>query len=127
MYELSVTRDFVAQHYLTVPDPTPPEGEVHSHHYEADVRFAAAALGEYGYVVNVEHVEAALDALVERYRDTTLNDLPEFDGNPSVERFAERFGTRLVDQLDLDDAPPDRLTVRMWEDDIAWASHEREL
>jgi 6-pyruvoyl-tetrahydropterin synthase len=128
MYELSVSRDFVAQHRLTVPDPTPPEGEIHSHHYEADVRFAASELGAYGYVVNIEHVEAAMDALVERYRDTFLNELPEFeDRNPSVERFAELFGDRLLDRLDLVDAPPERLTVRVWEDDVAWASHEREL
>ena len=125
MYELSVSRDFVAQHYLTVPDPTPPEGEVHSHRYEADVRFETRSLGEYGYVVDIERVEAALDALVDRYRDSLLNDLPEFGGrNPSVERFAELFGDRLVERLQPDAT---RLTVRMWEDDIAWASHEREL
>ena len=125
VYELSVSRSFVAQHYLTVPNPTPPEGELHSHAYEAAVRFGSASLGEYGYVVNVGHVESALDAVVERYRDATLNELPEFgDRNPSVERFAELFGDRLLDRLSPD---ADRLTVRMWEDDIAWASHEREL
>ena len=31
-------------------------------------------------------VEAALDELAARYRDRTLNDLPEFEGlNPSIE------------------------------------------
>ncbi|MFB6242684.1 MAG: 6-pyruvoyl tetrahydropterin synthase family protein [Halobaculum sp.] len=126
MYELSVSRDFVAQHYLTVPSPPPGEGEPHSHRYEADVRFRTETLGAYGYVVDIDDVEATLDGLVDRYRDSLLNDLPEFgDHNPSVERFAELFGDRVV--ADLSNTTPDELTVRMWEDDVAWASHSREL
>jgi 6-pyruvoyltetrahydropterin/6-carboxytetrahydropterin synthase len=125
MYELAVSRDFVAQHYLTVPDPGPVEGEPHSHHYEATVRFSGPELNEYGYLVDIDAVEAALDDLTERYRDELLNDLPAFDGNPSVERFARVFADEVAARLD---APtPDRLTVRMWEDDVAWASYERSL
>jgi 6-pyruvoyltetrahydropterin/6-carboxytetrahydropterin synthase len=122
---LTVRREFVAQHYLTVPDPGP-EGEVHSHVFTAEVEFAGPELGEYGYLVDIDAVEAVLDDLEARYRDTLLNDLPEFgDANPSVERFAELFGDRVAAALD--DPTPTRLTVRMWEDDIAWASHERAL
>ncbi|MFT4881103.1 MAG: 6-pyruvoyltetrahydropterin/6-carboxytetrahydropterin synthase, partial [Salinirussus sp.] len=38
MYTTTVRTDFVAQHYLTVPDPGP-EGEPHSHHYEVELEF----------------------------------------------------------------------------------------
>jgi 6-pyruvoyltetrahydropterin/6-carboxytetrahydropterin synthase len=125
MYRLTVRREFIAQHFLTVPDPGP-EGEVHSHDFTAEVEFAGPELGEYGYLVDIDAVEAGLDALEDRYRDTLLNDLPEFgDANPSVERFARVFGDRFVEYLD--DPTPTRLTVRMWEDDLAWASHERSL
>ncbi|MFB6304146.1 MAG: 6-pyruvoyl tetrahydropterin synthase family protein [Haloferacaceae archaeon] len=125
MYELCVRRDFVAQHFLTVPDPGP-EGDVHSHHYEVEVRFAGPDLNRWGYLVDIDAVEATLDALEDRYRDALLNDLPEFgDDNPSVERFARLFGDRVVERLDAD--APERLTVRMWEDESAWASHERRL
>lgn len=124
MYELSVSRDFVAQHFLTVPDPGP-EGEVHSHHYEAEVRFAGDPLDEYGYLVDIDAVDAVLDDLESRYRDALLNDLPEFEGNPSVERFARAFGDRVATRLDA--TAPDRLTTRVREDDVAWASHERRL
>jgi 6-pyruvoyltetrahydropterin/6-carboxytetrahydropterin synthase len=124
-YGLMVERDFVAQHFLTVPDPGP-EGEVHSHHFTAEVRFDGPRLGEYGYLVDIDRVNAILDDLEARYRDALLNDLPEFEGkNPSVERFARLFGDRVADALD--DPTPTRLTVRMWEDDTAWASHERPL
>ncbi len=123
-YQLTVRRSFIAQHFLTVPDPGP-EGVPHSHEFTAEVTFAAPSLNEYGYVVDIDAVDAALNTIEERYRDTLLNDLPEFDGNPSVERFAERFGDRLVDHLD--EPTPTRLVVRLWEDDLAWASHERRL
>ncbi|GAB6861031.1 6-pyruvoyl tetrahydropterin synthase family protein [Haloplanus litoreus] len=125
MFRLSVSRDFVAQHFLTVPDPGP-EGEVHSHHFEVAVRFAGPDLNEYGYLVDIDAVDAALDRLESRYADALLNDLPEFEGrNPSVERFARVFGDRFVEHVPTDH--PTRLTVRMWEDEDAWASHERSL
>jgi 6-pyruvoyltetrahydropterin/6-carboxytetrahydropterin synthase len=124
-YELTVTRDFVAQHYLTVPDPGP-EGEIHSHHFTVELRFAGPSLGEYGYLVDIDDVNAVLDDLESRYRDALLNDLPEFEAsNPSVERFARLFGDRV--EAALEDPTPTRLAVRIWEDDSAWASHRRAL
>ncbi|QAU14361.1 6-carboxytetrahydropterin synthase [Halorubrum sp. BOL3-1] len=119
-----VKREFIAQHYLTVPDPEPPEGDVHSHQFTIEVEFAADSLGEYGYLVNINEVETLLDDIEERYRDTLLNDLPEFEGmNPSVERFARIVCDRFC--ADLPDDNPDEVTVRIWEDDLAWASHQR--
>jgi 6-pyruvoyltetrahydropterin/6-carboxytetrahydropterin synthase len=124
-YELTVTRDFLAQHFLTVPDPGP-EGEVHSHHFTVEVNFAGPSLGEYGYLVDIDDVNEILDALETRYRDALLNDLPEFEGhNPSVEHFARLFGDRVADALA--DPNPTHLEVRIWEDEEAWASHRRPL
>jgi len=124
-YELTVTREFVAQHFLTVPDPGP-EGQVHSHVFTVELRFGGPELGEYGYLVDIDAVEAVLDDLEARYRDALLNDLPEFEGlNPSVEHFARLFGDRVATALA--DPNPDELVVRIWEDDFAWASHRRDL
>lgn len=124
-YQLACRRDFVAQHFLTVPDPGP-EGEVHSHRYSVEVRFSGPSLDEYGYLVDIDDVNAILDDLEDRYRDALLNDLPAFEGeNPSVERFARLFGDRI--EAALDDPNPTELQVRLWEDDDAWASHRRSL
>jgi 6-pyruvoyltetrahydropterin/6-carboxytetrahydropterin synthase len=124
-YELSVTRDFRAQHRLTVPD-TGPEGEVHSHHFTVEVRFAGSDLGAYGYLVDIDEVNRILDETVDRYRDALLNDLPEFDGlNPSVEHFARLFGDRV--ESSLADPTPRALKIRIWENEEAWASHARRL
>lgn len=121
-YGLMVEREFIAQHYLTVPDPEPPEGDVHSHQFTVEIEFAADSLDEYGYLVNINEVEALLDDIEGRYRDTLLNDLPEFEGrNPSVEHFARIVCDRFRENLSDDN--PDGVTVRVWEDDVAWASY----
>ncbi len=115
-----VRRDFVAQHYLTVPN-CGPENEWHSHHFEAEVLLEGDTLNENGYLVDIVEVEDALDDLVERYRDATLNDLPEFeDLNPSIEHFSRIFCTSLQEQLATDGLD---MTVKIWEDEDAWASY----
>lgn len=125
-FELLVERSFVAQHFLTVPDPEPPEGEVHSHRFTVELLLAGDSLGEYNYLVNINDLVDLLDDIERRYRDAVLNDLPEFAGeNPSVERFARVLSDRVREELSADRV--DSLQVRIWEDDLARASHETEL
>jgi 6-pyruvoyltetrahydropterin/6-carboxytetrahydropterin synthase len=122
MYSTTVLTDFVAQHYLTVPDPGP-EGEPHSHHYEVELRFRGPELNEYDYLVDIDDAEAALASLSGRYRDAMLNDLPEFSGyNPSVERFARVIFERVTEAV-TDDTVTE-LAVTVWEDDEAAASYD---
>ena len=124
-HALMVERSFVAQHFLTVPDPGP-EGVPHSHQYKLELRFAGPELNEYGYLVDIDRVKEVLDEIEDRYCDELLNDLPAFEGqNPSVERFAALIGDRVADALE--NPTPTHLTVRVWEDDEAWASHSRAL
>lgn len=121
MYQLMVRRELVAQHYLTVPD-CGPENEWHSHQFEVEVLMEGTELTENGYLVDIVEVEDILDDLVERYRDATLNDLPEFDGlNPSIEHFSRIFCTSFQEQLDADRLS--HITVKIWEDEQAWASY----
>jgi 6-pyruvoyltetrahydropterin/6-carboxytetrahydropterin synthase len=123
MYTVSVSTDFVAQHFLTVPDPGP-EGEVHSHHYELEVRCRGSELNEYGYLLDIDDLTEAVDAIEERYRDELLNAREEFEGlNPSVEHFARIVADRIAGSLDAGGV--ESMTVRLHEDDIAWASYDR--
>ncbi len=122
MYTVTVVEDFVAQHYLTVPNPGP-EGDPHSHHYEFELTFRGPELNEYDYLVDIDDVEAAVDDLLARYEDTMLNDLPEFEGyNPSVERFAAVVWERVTDAVT--DDTVESVTVTVWEDDEASAAYE---
>lgn len=122
MYTVTVLSDFVAQHFLTVPDPGP-EGEPHSHHYEVELEFRGPELNEHDYLVDIDDVDGALEGLADRYRDTLLNDLPEFAGhNPSVERFARVVWERVTARV-TDDTVAE-LAVRVWEDGEAYAAYE---
>lgn len=123
MYTVAVSTDFVAQHFLTIPDPGP-EGEVHSHHYELAVECRGTELDEDGYLLDIDDLTATIDAIEERYRDELLNDREEFSGlNPSVEQFSRIVADRLAAGPDMPEV--ESLTVRIHEDDIAWAAYER--
>lgn len=122
MYETTVSVAFVAQHYLTVPDPGP-EGVPHSHRYEVELTFSGSELNEYDYLVDIDNVEAVLSALADRYRDELLNDRPEFEGaNPSVERFARVIFEAVTERVD--DETVTGLAVTVREDDVASGAYE---
>lgn len=122
MYTVTVRETFIAQHFLTVPNPGP-EGEPHSHQFTVELTFRGPELNEFDYLVDIDDVHAALGAVRERYADEMLNDLPEFAGsNPSVERFATVIFDRVTDEV-TDDTVTE-LTVTVWEDEEASAAYE---
>jgi 6-pyruvoyltetrahydropterin/6-carboxytetrahydropterin synthase len=123
MYRLGVTREFVAQHRLVGGDFGRENGW-HSHHYRLEAVFEGEALDRHGFLVDIDRVGESLDGLIDRYRDRTLNDLPEFEGlNPSLEHFARILAERLAQSVD--DPRIAGVRVVLWEDDVAWASWER--
>lgn len=123
LYSVTVRREVIAQHYLVGGD-WGRENELNSHRYEIDVRYEGASLDEHGYLVDIDVVRGLLDGLVERYRDRTLNDFPEFEGlNPSVEHFARI----LADALAIAAPNIASVEVTVWEDAGAAAGYRRPL
>jgi 6-pyruvoyltetrahydropterin/6-carboxytetrahydropterin synthase len=119
MYTVAVQRDFVGQHYLVGGD-WGPENQKHSHHYRLELQLEGATLDRHGYLVDIIDIERHLEGLVARYRDQTLNDLPEFAGlNPSIEHFARIVCEALAAAIDAPNISG--VAVRLWENDIAWA------
>lgn len=124
MYTLAIQRDFIARHFLIGGD-WGPENELHAHHYRIELQLEGGTLDEHGYLVDIVDVEVALETMVDRYRDRTLNELPEFEGlNPSVEHFARIVCRKLNDEIAASNV--DALVVRVWENEIAWASYRQE-
>lgn len=120
MYQLCIKKQFVAQHFLTVPN-CGPENIKHSHVFALEVLLEAGSLDEYGYLVDIDLVKAAMAKVLNRFTDHLLNDDPAFEGlNPSIEHFS-RIVTHLI-KNDLERTSLKRLTVKIWEDDEAWAS-----
>jgi 6-pyruvoyltetrahydropterin/6-carboxytetrahydropterin synthase len=123
MYTIAVKRDFVAQHYLVGRD-SGEENKTHSHHYQVELEVAGIELDQYGYLMNIVDIQSHLDAQVHRYRDRTLNDLPEFKGlNPSIECFAFILCSVLSDNIIASDKSI--ITVKIWENDNTWASYSK--
>jgi 6-pyruvoyltetrahydropterin/6-carboxytetrahydropterin synthase len=120
-FEVGVLADFVAQHYLVGGD-FGPEGSLHSHHYRVELVVAGDVLDGHGFLVDIVRLREEVDRLLSRYRDRTLNDLPDFAGlNPGVEVVARAMAQTLARALAAEGM--DTLTVRLWENDTAWASY----
>ena len=124
MYSVAVQRDFIASHYLIGGD-WGPENHPHAHHYRLELQLDGAALDQHGYLVDIVDIEKALEELTSRYRDRTLNDLPEFAGlNPSIEHFSRICCEALSARIQASNLSA--LTVRLWENQIAWAAYRLE-
>jgi len=120
-FQVGVLADFVAQHYLVGGD-FGPEGSVHSHHYRVELTVSGPELDRHGFLVDIVRLREELNRLLDRYRDRTLNDLPDFAGlNPGVEVVARAMAVSLARSLA--DENMGALTIKLWENDTAWASY----
>lgn len=125
MYTVAVQRELIAQHFLIGGD-FGPENHPHSHHYRVEVRLSGRSLDSHGFLVDIDEVAALLAGLLERYRDKTLNHLPEFQGlNPSIEHLCRILCRRLAGELLRHNLST--VTVTIWESDAAWAAWTEDM
>lgn len=120
MYQLAITRDFIAQHYLIGGD-WGTENEVHSHHYKIEVKIEAQDLNQHGYLIDIVDLENTIESIIGTFREKTLNDLAPFQNlNPSLERFVRVLWNMLQEKLDLEG---NQLLVKLWENESDWAAY----
>lgn len=125
MYQIAVRRDFSAKHFL-MGENRGKEGRPHSHQYTVELSLEGPELNEEGFLVDIDVVKGRLDLLLSRIEDQNLNSLPEIAGtNPSIERLA----AYICDGIEIEDGCAElaSMTVKVWEDDEAWASCRRDL
>jgi len=124
MYTVSVKRNFFAEHFLIGGD-WGRENQPHSHDYQVEILLEGATLDRHGYLVDIVEIKAHLEALLNYFGNRLLNDLPEFKGlNPSIEQFARIFCHRLSQQIESPSLSA--ITIKIWEDESAWASYRQE-
>ena len=125
MYTIAVARDFIARHYLIGGD-WGPENNEHAHHYRVEVQIEGAHLDRHGYLVDIVDIEGRLESLVHSYRDKILNDLPPFEAlNPSIEHFGRILSEEFTAGMEVNQLSA--ITIKLWENEIAWASFRREF
>jgi 6-pyruvoyltetrahydropterin/6-carboxytetrahydropterin synthase len=124
MYKVSVRGNFVAEHFLIGGD-WGPENQKHSHDYQVEVRLKGATLDRHGYLVDIVDIKAHLESLLNYFQSKTLNEMPEFEGlNPSLEHFARIFCQALSSRIESPNLSA--ITVKLWEDESAWAAYRQE-
>ena len=122
MYTVAVKQDLIARHFLIGGD-WGAENSPHSHHYEIEVKLESGELDEHGYLVDIVKIEEELQAVIDYFGESMLNELPEFEGlNPSIEHFSRIVCERMLKAI----APPGsgRFTIKIWENDSCWAAYE---
>ncbi|NOZ71614.1 MAG: 6-carboxytetrahydropterin synthase [Chloroflexi bacterium] len=122
MYTLSIQRNFIAQHFLTVED-SGSENELHSHNYRIELLVEGEELDQNGYLVDIIDLNTQFDTLLEHFRDKTLNELPEFEGlNPSIEHFSRILCEKMDEALYAPNITA--ISIKLWEDTIAWVMYD---
>ena len=120
MYQLAISREFIAQHYLIGGD-WGEENKKHSHHYKIEVLMQSENLNEHGYLIDIVELENSLLDVINVVRDKTLNDLPAFTGlNPSLEHFSRIIWEMLQQKMTMDGS---KLTIKLWENENDWAAY----
>jgi 6-pyruvoyltetrahydropterin/6-carboxytetrahydropterin synthase len=124
-YTVGVQRPFIARHYLVGGD-WGEENLPHAHAYLVEVRLTGSKLDRHGYLVDIDQIVDRLAALIDRFKNQLLNELPEFAViNPSLEHFSRI----LCDDLCAKTRVPGlaSISVKLWENDTAWAEYRRKF
>jgi 6-pyruvoyltetrahydropterin/6-carboxytetrahydropterin synthase len=124
MSRIGLKREFIARHRLIGDFGA--KSELHSHHYVLELEVEGQRLDDHGFLVDIDELARPLDELVQRLDESVLNDLEELRGvNPSMEEVARAAAAHLAARCR--QRGLGALTVRVWEDPSAWASHRIEL
>lgn len=86
MFEVRITDDFAAAHFLR--DYNGKCENLHGHNYKVYVHVGGNELDEGGMLLDFTLLKTALKEVLSKIDHTNLNDIADFDQNPSAERIA---------------------------------------
>ena len=97
MFEVRVTADFAAAHFLK--DYNGKCENLHGHNYKVYAHVRGPKLNEGGMLLDFTKLKCALREVCKQLDHTNLNDLPVFEQNPSAERIAMYIYNGVVELL----------------------------
>lgn len=100
MYEIRVTADFCAAHFLR--DYNGKCENLHGHNYKVYAHVCGTELDQGGMLLDFTKLKSALRKVCGKLDHTNLNDISFFKNNPSAERIAGYVYAELLDVLQSD-------------------------
>ena len=97
MFEVRVTADFAAAHFLR--DYNGKCENLHGHNYKVYAHVKGPELNEGGMLLDFTKLKSALREVCKQLDHTNLNDLAVFDQNPSAERIAMYIYNGIIEIL----------------------------
>lgn len=97
MFEIRVEGDFAAAHFLK--DYHGKCENLHGHNYKVYVHVSGTNLDEGGMLLDFSVLKAALKDVLKKIDHTNLNDIAEFNQNPSAERIARYIYENLLKNM----------------------------
>ena len=97
MYEVRVTADFAAAHFLR--DYNGKCENLHGHNYKVYAHVRGELLNEGGMLLDFTKLKGALRKVIGQLDHTNLNDMKYFNQNPSAERIATYIYENIVELL----------------------------
>ena len=97
MYEVRVTADFAAAHFLK--DYNGKCENLHGHNYTVYAHVEGEKLNEGGMLLDFTRLKGSLREICKTLDHTNLNDMPIFAQNPSAERIAKYIADSLIEKL----------------------------
>ena len=120
VYQVGTAKEVRAFHVM--PGVEGPEGQLHAHDYRVELLVERTTLGAEGMVCDLDVLEDALTAVVERVRDQDLETIrPAGAAAVTVEIFARWAHDAIVAAVR--SAGGELLTVRVWESPVAFAGY----
>lgn len=97
MFEVRVTADFAAAHFLK--DYNGKCENLHGHNYKIYAHVRGNVLNEGGMLLDFSKLKNALRTVCKKIDHTNLNDLEYFKQNPSAERIAMYIYDGIIEEL----------------------------
>ena len=97
MFEVRVTADFAAAHFLK--DYNGKCENLHGHNYKVFAHVKGTELNEGGMLLDFTKLKSALRLVCKNLDHTNLNDFDYFEQNPSAERIAKYIYEQIIQLL----------------------------
>ncbi|MGN0728709.1 6-carboxytetrahydropterin synthase QueD [Treponema sp.] len=99
MFEVRVTADFSAAHFLK--DYNGKCENLHGHNYKVFAHVRGTELDEGGMLMDFSRLKKTLREVCSEIDHTNLNDIKAFQQNPSAERIAVFIFNRIIEKIPL--------------------------